>query len=1102
MYKYRRKRTILLFSLIFILFLMIVGYSVFQSSLKINGISSVTSNWNIKITKIDTIIPSESEATDIDSVCDDNTSNRCDDGLTANISANLNSPGDSIIYRIEISNLGTLDAVLSKIDINELSNSNVGFYINKNKDNQPVIETNYRMLGENGFVNKAGDNLDKGYVYFTIYYKDYDGQTSPVGDDKRVSSSVSFIFGQKKDATPAAKYTVTYDYNTHGGTKENETNDYEEGKNVDLSKNDNKPGYNFIGWNTNKKATTGMTSFNMPPTDVTLYAIYGKTVTITYVKDSEISQIGKISDTCTMYNKSSSCSLTLPSITANDNYIVDGWYDDNMKVGEAKDIYNISSDITLTAKVQKDADYTITFDPNEGTVSPTYINVPREKKVEQLPIPIKDGSNFGGWYTSLNGGEEIDEDYIPSDDITVYARWYPAEIVALIDEVGYTSLSAAINAVQPNNNLKTIKLIKDVTEYNTVAENKNIIINLNGHTVRQTASNRMFTNNGTLEIKNGSMIMTGSSMNVVYNNKVMKIKNCSIKSSAASGAVDNNPGGNLEIIDTKVEMTGSRQAVYNDAGTLTIKGNTYLSNKKDRAALHNLNNGITTIESGTIISTSDIGGIYNQAGKVIIGVKDGAVEYDNLIIQSSSYAIATNGEIYLYDGILKGITGAIDNENNIAEIEDETEKTYDSEIINENTYNTLYLTPIGEKHTVIFNPNGGEVVPQKRYVINGQMIADLPIPTRYLYNFLGWYTELTSGIEVTPDYIVEDDMTIYARWQKKPSYIVRFDTDGGNEVDDIELEQGDSIEKLPIPYKTGLVFDGWYLEDTLETKVDNGYTPHTNTTLYAKWVESTFTKVFEQSGECNFNGNTSNITGSDCEKYANKTYIDTGISLYSSENINKDYEVSFEIVNYNPSDNVKQATLFNTKNETTGYPGLVFRKANTSDDKFEFASRKTSSNNQSTLLNKSDVTKISIYRISGEIYYSINDQDLIFSNDLTEYNPTFNLTAWFGAAPVDGTAQTTQRNFVGTLKNMYIKLGTFQGFGKYKVTYNTNGGTALLPDYKNVSYGQSIGTLPEPTRENYTFIGWYTSISSGIKVTSSYVPGSDMTIYAKWIPNT
>ncbi len=68
--------------------------------------------------------------------------------------------------------------------------------------------------------------------------------------------------------------------------------------------------------------------------------------------------------------------------------------------------------------------------------------------------------------------------------------------------------------------------------------------------------------------------------------------------------------------------------------------------------------------------------------------------------------------------------------------------------------------------TVTFNPNGGEVDPTSITVGRNTQINILPRPTQNKegYFFGGWYTGITDGEKVTKDYIVEDDIEIYARW--------------------------------------------------------------------------------------------------------------------------------------------------------------------------------------------------------------------------------------------------------------------------------------------------------------------------------------------------
>lgn len=58
--------------------------------------------------------------------------------------------------------------------------------------------------------------------------------------------------------------------------------------------------------------------------------------------------------------------------------------------------------------------------------------------------------------------------------------------------------------------------------------------------------------------------------------------------------------------------------------------------------------------------------------------------------------------------------------------------------------------------------------------------------------------------------------------------------------------------------------------------------------------------------------------------------------------------------------------------------------------------------------------------------------------------------------------------------------------------YN-NYSTIILKEYDNLN-----NTLPTPTRENYTFLGWYTEAIEGEKISSETIVTEDTTYYAHW----
>lgn len=52
----------------------------------------------------------------------------------------------------------------------------------------------------------------------------------------------------------------------------------------------------------------------------------------------------------------------------------------------------------------------------------------------------------------------------------------------------------------------------------------------------------------------------------------------------------------------------------------------------------------------------------------------------------------------------------------------------------------------------------------------------------------------------------------------------------------------------------------------------------------------------------------------------------------------------------------------------------------------------------------------------------------------------------------------------------------------HEITWNATGGVS--PEPSVVLTGNSIGTLPEPTRSGYVFDGWYTTSDCSVKVNS------------------
>lgn len=68
------------------------------------------------------------------------------------------------------------------------------------------------------------------------------------------------------------------------------------------------------------------------------------------------------------------------------------------------------------------------------------------------------------------------------------------------------------------------------------------------------------------------------------------------------------------------------------------------------------------------------------------------------------------------------------------------------------------------------------------------------------------------------------------------------------------------------------------------------------------------------------------------------------------------------------------------------------------------------------------------------------------------------------------------------------------------VTFNANGGT-VNPATKEIRYLGEYGNLPIPTKTDYSFVGWYTQINGGTRITSTSTVDTLIahTLYAHWI---
>ena len=66
---------------------------------------------------------------------------------------------------------------------------------------------------------------------------------------------------------------------------------------------------------------------------------------------------------------------------------------------------------------------------------------------------------------------------------------------------------------------------------------------------------------------------------------------------------------------------------------------------------------------------------------------------------------------------------------------------------------------------------------------------------------------------------------------------VRFETNGGTELETVSVKRGGVIGEVMTPTKPGAVFGGWYADQALTKPWDTQKDPvRSNMTLYARWM--------------------------------------------------------------------------------------------------------------------------------------------------------------------------------------------------------------------------------------------------------------------------
>ncbi|MDD6645752.1 MAG: InlB B-repeat-containing protein [Oscillospiraceae bacterium] len=285
------------------------------------------------------------------------------------------------------------------------------FYIHTGNGNEGVWYGGSSNSGHT-FHNNTKDNK------FTLKYRANDTNT----EESRLLKFLDTTATTKKDVviwldtTDSSNYKLWYEYTTPTKYSITYTDDgkgtvsgpAEALANATVSVSDltitPNEGYELDTLTFNGTAFTD--SFNMPEEAVTVKATFKpKTYYITYTIDSKEETLSPATYTI------ESPEITLPSPASKPGYTFSGWHIGSTTGSKTDKIPSGSTGDRSFYGTYDPIEYTVTFNPNGGTVDPTSKKVKYKEKYGDLPSPTKPNYSFIGWYL----GEEPNDVQITKD---------------------------------------------------------------------------------------------------------------------------------------------------------------------------------------------------------------------------------------------------------------------------------------------------------------------------------------------------------------------------------------------------------------------------------------------------------------------------------------------------------------------------------------------------------------------------------------------------------------------------------------------------------------------------------------------------------------
>ena len=343
------------------------------------------------------------------------------------------------------------------------------------------------------------------------------------------------------------------------------------------------------------------------------------------------------------------------------------------------------------------------------------------------------------------------------------------------------------------------------------------------------------------------------------------------------------------------------------------------------------------------------------------------------------------------------------------------------------------------KVRVAFDANGGTVEENNKNLINQEQYGELPTPTREGYTFSGWYTDKTDGTKVEA-------------------------------TDNLELDESNLPPTQP---QSQTLYAMWQGNDYTITYDYNGGVDSSQ--VLGKWdardSQNTATVLKDLSGK-NQNGTISNATLNNDSIIFNGTSSEVRFGTMNTDFMTID--VTFSV------DELKNTVQLLMGNIETGGIAIYIGKTG-------IIGGEVYTNGEYKYI-KSEITAEIGKKYHVILSYDGIEEKIFVNGELNN------------SIDIDGKIKKPNYNTCMALgfnpRRMDESDGSyFKGKIYSAAVYSNTKGS------KTVTQGQEVGELPIPTREGYTFDGWYVD-DNKIDSTTIYTMAKDVRLIAKWIPNT